>query len=173
MAYLALSFPPLPPSPPPGFPPNSCPACLNSPTRHPSLSNTRVLNSNRANCLIGGRYTVLAGCTRPDTIPTRYNVVDLSGDFRTNENVLLGGIQTLFFREHNLIADALAAANRDWSGDVVFEEARRINTAQYQHILYNEFLPKLIGELSYLTSHVFSALHMFCLWQKTYFTFTW
>ncbi len=70
----------------------------------------------------------------------------LPGDFRTNENVLLGAIQTLFFREHNLIAEALFRANPRWDPDLIFEEARRINVAQYQHILYNEFLPKLIGK---------------------------
>ena len=67
------------------------------------------------------------------------------GDFRTNENVALASHQTIWIREHNRIVDILKAAKPQWSPEKLFQEARRINIAEYQHILYNEFLPLLVG----------------------------
>ena len=69
------------------------------------------------------------------------------GDLRSNENVGLTALQTLFVREHNRIADLLKAYHPFWDNSVIFEEARRINIAQYQHIVYNELLPVLIGKI--------------------------
>ena len=54
-------------------------------------------------------------------------------------------IQTLFLRNHNRIAKNLARLNPNWVDEKVYQEARKINSAIYQHIVFTEFLPALFG----------------------------
>lgn len=70
----------------------------------------------------------------------------LAGDVRANEQAALTALHTLFVREHNRLADAYAARHPRWSGDRIYEKARRIVGAQMQVITYREFLPALLGE---------------------------
>jgi hypothetical protein len=69
----------------------------------------------------------------------------LGGDVRANENVELSAIQTLFVREHNTIATAIATRNHYLSDEQIFQMTRRIVVAELQVITYNEFLPALLG----------------------------
>jgi peroxidase len=69
----------------------------------------------------------------------------LAGDGRANQNPQLTILQTMFMREHNGVANILAKLNPHWNDERVFQEARRINIAMYQHITYNEFLENLLG----------------------------
>ncbi len=69
----------------------------------------------------------------------------VGGDVRSNENSVLVSMHTLFVREHNRIAENLAAAHPDWNDEQIFQRAREINIAQYQSIIYNEYLPALLG----------------------------
>jgi peroxidase len=69
----------------------------------------------------------------------------LAGDIRANEQVGLTALHTLFVREHNRLADEIRAANRELTGDEIYERARAIVAAQMQAITYNEFLPLLLG----------------------------
>lgn len=73
------------------------------------------------------------------------NELFLAGDVRANENAELTAIHTLFVREHNQIATAIAAGNLSLSDEQVFQLTRRIVVAELQAITYNEFLPALLG----------------------------
>ncbi|KAF4527139.1 hypothetical protein B566_EDAN007227 [Ephemera danica] len=68
-----------------------------------------------------------------------------SGDVRVNQNPGQAVLQTILLREHNRLADALAALNPHWDDETLLQEARRINVAQVQRITYYEWLPILLG----------------------------
>jgi len=78
---------------------------------------------------------------------TYYNCF-LGGEWRTSENLALNGMQVLFNREHNRIATSLASLNPTWNDETLYQEARKIVIAEFQHIVYNEYLPLVTGDKS-------------------------
>ena len=70
----------------------------------------------------------------------------LAGDFRTNEQVGLTAMHTLFVREHNYWADYFHNLDSSLDEDEIYERARAIVGAEMQHITYYEFLPLLLGQ---------------------------
>ena len=69
----------------------------------------------------------------------------VGGDVRAAENPDLISLDVLFVREHNSWVGQLRAEDPTLSGDQLYDMARAITTAEYQNILYNEFLPALLG----------------------------
>ena len=68
-----------------------------------------------------------------------------AGEQRANNNLGLITLQLLFFREHNRLATAIAAAKPTWTDEQIFQAARKVNVAQYQHIIFDEWLESLLG----------------------------
>lgn len=68
-----------------------------------------------------------------------------SGDTRANENLHLTSMHLIWARHHNYLAQGLQTMNPHWNDENIFQEGRRILSAQLQHITYNEFLTVLLG----------------------------
>jgi peroxidase len=72
-----------------------------------------------------------------------------AGDIRVNENLGLQNQQIMWLRQHNKIAKKLKDLNPNWSDEDLFQEARHITIAQFQHIIYNEWLEQVVGTVLY------------------------
>lgn len=79
----------------------------------------------------------------PNAMGTSSNFF-ISGDIRVNENVYLIGLHTLFMREHNRLCDRFSSLQ---SEELIYQQARRYISGLLQHIVFDEFLPVLVGEL--------------------------
>ncbi len=123
------------------------------------LYGTSVRKSNSLRKFYGGllNYTHVPGI-RHSYLPYTKNTAQachnidatkpcfVTGDVRSNINVIMLSFQTVWLREHNRVATHLATLNPTWSDEKLFQEARKITTAEYQHIIYNEYLPVLVGD---------------------------
>ena len=71
----------------------------------------------------------------------------LAGDVRSNENVSLTSMHTLFVREHNHHCDEIVLECPELAGndEAIYQYARNIVIGEMQSITYNEFIPALIG----------------------------
>lgn len=81
-----------------------------------------------------------------------------TGDFRSNQIITLTALHQLFAREHNRVALILGRLNPHWSDDKIFYETRAIIGAKFQVIVYNEYLPLLIGKISFYFFSLFFCI---------------
>ena len=68
-----------------------------------------------------------------------------TGDRRGYENIELTALETLFVRNHNRLATMLQTKHRNWTDEELYQEARKVNIAQYQNIVYDEWIPAVLG----------------------------
>jgi hypothetical protein len=78
--------------------------------------------------------------------PAPNSTLYVTGDTRGNENGELTALQALFLDNHNRIAAELQKQNPTWTDEQLFQEARRLNIAQYQSMIYNEWIPAVLGQ---------------------------
>ena len=69
-----------------------------------------------------------------------------TGDERANQTASLVVHHTIWHRNHNWHVDQLREANPHWSEDELYQGARALNEAEYQKVIYDEYLPQLMGE---------------------------
>lgn len=79
------------------------------------------------------------------------SLVFSAGDSRVSENLIITSLQTIWAREHNRQAAQVKAANPTWNDEQIFQKARILTTATYQHITYNEYLPTVWGHRNFNT----------------------
>jgi Ca2+-binding RTX toxin-like protein len=85
------------------------------------------------------------------------NVLDhyVVGDGRGNENFALTAIHTVWARNHNFHVDGLLAAGFQGTAEEVFQAAKMINEAEYQRVVFDEYLETLLGGLRSEGTHGF------------------
>ncbi|KAI1307640.1 Peroxidasin [Halotydeus destructor] len=64
---------------------------------------------------------------------------------RANSSPGRAALGVTILRRHNQHARALKRVNAHWSDERLFQEARALNIAEYQHIIYNEYMGVLLG----------------------------
>ncbi|MBP7241893.1 peroxidase family protein [Amaricoccus sp.] len=69
-----------------------------------------------------------------------------AGDNRVNQQPHLASHHILWLRNHNWHVDQLEAAYPGWTEDQLFEAARALNEAEWQNVVYNEYMTKLVGK---------------------------
>lgn len=67
------------------------------------------------------------------------------GDIRSDENIALTSIHEIWMKEHNYQVDRLKDLNLGLNDEELFQTARMIVEAEYQKVVYDEWLPELIG----------------------------
>ena len=93
----------------------------------------------------------IAELNMADSGPLPESSMFAAGDVRANENTELMSLTTLFMRNHNFIATELATEDptkygfSSWNDQNLFQEARKLNIAEYQNIIYTQYLPALLG----------------------------
>lgn len=70
-----------------------------------------------------------------------------AGDIRADENCVLAMNHRTWLLRHNHHADDLATENPGWTDEQLYTKAKHLTIAEYQHIVWDEFLRALIGEI--------------------------
>uniref|UniRef100_Q07SX1 Heme peroxidase n=1 Tax=Rhodopseudomonas palustris (strain BisA53) TaxID=316055 RepID=Q07SX1_RHOP5 len=85
------------------------------------------------------------------------NVLDhyVAGDGRANENFALTSIHTIWARNHNHHVEGLEAAGFQGTAEELFQAAKMINEAEYQRVVFDEYLETLLGGLRSQGTHGF------------------
>ena len=86
----------------------------------------------------------LPNASNPGQDPTS---MYFAGDVRSNENLALASLHTLWVREHNWWANQIrhTRTGATLSDEQIYQRARAIVIGEIQAITYNEFLPALLG----------------------------
>jgi len=85
------------------------------------------------------------------------NVLDhyVAGDGRANENFALTSIHSIWARNHNHHVEGLEAAGFQGTAEELFQAAKMINEAEYQRVVFDEYLETLLGGLRSQGTHGF------------------
>ncbi len=69
----------------------------------------------------------------------------VGGDVRASENTALASLHRILLREHNSLAEQIAIDNPTFTGEEIYQQARKLVIALVQKITYDEYLPSLLG----------------------------
>ena len=68
-------------------------------------------------------------------------------NLRCNSEPGLASLHSLFVNEHNRIAKEIQESDPSLNDEEIFQQSRRFVIAELQNIVYNEFLPVILGSV--------------------------
>ena len=89
------------------------------------------------------------------------------GDSRVNEQPLLAVMHTLWLREHNRLAEYIFRNVPNKTDEFYYQHARRIVISEMQHIIYNEYLPVIIGIRCYSLTYYLNLYLKLCVFYRS------
>jgi prostaglandin-endoperoxide synthase 2 len=96
--------------------------------------------------------------------PDRRDWFYASGLDRGGSTIVYSALNTIFLREHNRIARALAKVNKDWNDNRLFETARLVNIHQVLGIVVNDYITHIAGEFDFSLDRTFAERER---WYRT------
>ena len=96
----------------------------------------------------------------------------IAGDFRATEQPGLTSLHSLFLNEHNRIAKNISQLHPFLSDDDIYQMARQIVIAELQNIVYNEFLPVVLGSTTMEQYNIKLPIHSTSVTTQTLTTQT-
>ncbi|KAG4071508.1 hypothetical protein HA402_011662 [Bradysia odoriphaga] len=100
-----------------------------------------LATQNRLRTRQNGRMTTNAGNVLPVTPNCQRQPCYFLGDDRLVQTPMLAQWHSLFLRLHNLLAPQISA-----NDEVAYQEGKRLVTALYQRMVFNEWLPLILGQ---------------------------
>ncbi|CAD7091912.1 unnamed protein product [Hermetia illucens] len=84
----------------------------------------------------------------------------MAGDSRVNSNPFITQLNTIFLRSHNIIAKQLKKQNPSYSDEKLFRLAKKRNIEKYVAIIYQSWLPTVLGEPLAITTRGVRSVHI-------------
>jgi hypothetical protein len=130
--------------------PSGCPNPYSDTTPYLDLSNVYGVNpaflTGTLRAQQGGMLAVQPG---NQLLPYPYDGAPfVMADARDGVTGALAALQTLMVRNHNSWATRITHLRPDWQDEQLFWKARQLNIAEWQHMLFHEWLPAVLGSLA-------------------------
>ncbi len=104
-----------------------------------------------ASNFMGSGHNLLLDANRGVSVLDHY----IAGDGRTNENITLTSMHTVWARNHNFHVENLETAGFDGTPEELFQAAKMLNEAEYQRVVFTEYADALLGGLRGVGDHGF------------------
>lgn len=92
-----------------------------------------------------------------------------TGDPRLNQHFGITMYTVMFTRFHNYLVDRFRQLNPEWTGETLYQEARRFIAAANQIMIYRDYLPILLGTICFSNVRLFIEIYFILFFSITFY----